>query len=499
MVRQTNDEANQAYYHSNYSPALIEPNPNYKPPFIPHALCLTVFLSTSSFVHTRDKATMRAEMNDVKIDVYYNGALCGSHYVPRRYSGEAYNMTEHIVRFTGRRIGRLIEKPWIIVPSGQNPNGGLREYRRGKVAYAGAQQRWNDISSSLLAEADKAGRDGQGERPIIGEYLESLAQLSMPKEVEDMQKAGSPKIGIFDVVVIWGKGSKDGPDAPYIIEPTQIRNEGCTSINLDRVVDHSPVQKVTTMTDNTNTAPPQSRSEAPANARSVDDYSYAYPPSVTTFPVPTPNSNTDLLATFPLKQHLFRTLPYETPVKRSRGHYYDVLTTKKTLSEEINSIATGTVFDSKTGFDPTFSTNVRTTRASHASTAGISPISSCPMTRNHTPSQTKIVIFKLPSSTNSATSPSVMNTLRVQDGEADNKFLIPPRERNPAPGSKRKERAATLPTAEDLDRGFLTPVLSTDCVTTYAPVGVVRNVVAARGGVFKEGGVVMGTRFVVGW
>ena len=111
-------------------------------------------------------------------------------------------MTEHIVRFTGRRIGRLIEKPWVLVPSGQNPDGSLRAYRRGKVAYPGAEQRWSDVSDALMVEADEMGRDAWGERPVIGEYLESLAQLSMPREVEDMQKAGSLKFGILDAVVI---------------------------------------------------------------------------------------------------------------------------------------------------------------------------------------------------------------------------------------------------------------------------------------------------------
>lgn len=481
-------------YHPAHTPsASMEPNPKYTPPFIPHALCLTVFLSSSSFIRIKDKATMRTEMNDVKIDVYYNGALCGSHYVPRRYSGEAYTMTEHIVRFTGRRIGRLIEKPWVIIPSGQNPDGGLREYRRGKVAYAGAQQRWNDISGSLLTEADRVGLDKKGKRPVIGEYLESLAQLPMPKEVEDMQKAGSPKFGVLDVVIIWGKGNKHGPDAPYIIEPTPIRNEGFTTINLDRSMDHSPVQNVTTMTDSTNTAP-QSRSEALAHAKSIDDCSDTSPLSVAPTPLPTPNNTTNPAASPTANKRPLPALPVETPVKRSRGHYYDIFTTKKTLCEEMDSIATAAVFDPKTGV----STNVRTTRANYASAAGSSPLSSAPMTRDHTPAQTKIVKLKLPSPVNPAMSPGAMTKSRMQDGEADSGFLTPPRKRTPAPDLKRRERAPTQLNADALDRGFLTPALSVDCSTTYASSGILRNVGAARGGVLKERGVIMGARFVVG-
>ena len=485
-----------AYDFGNASPATIEANPKYKPPLVPHALCLTVFLSNSSFVRTKDMVTTRTEINDVKIDVYFNGALCGSHYVPRRYSGEAYTMTEHIVRFTGRRIGRLIEKPWVIVPSGQNPDGGLREPRRGKVAYIGAQQRWNDISDALLAEADKIGQDDRGKRPVIGEYLESVAELSMPKEVEDMQRAGGPKFGLLDVVVTWGKGNKHGPDAPYIIEPTPISIEGSTSIDLDGSMDHSLVKSITKTSDNTYTVP-QSRSEALANAISIDDYSDSHLLPVAPSPAPFSTNTTNPTALSPPDKRSFPDFPFETPIKRSRGHYYDILTTKQTLSEEMDSIAAAAI-GPKAGYNSTFSTNPRTTRASYASTAYSSPLSSAPTTGDHTPARTKIVKFKLPSPNNPTTHPGTMDTPRMQDAVVDSELLTPVKERIPATGSKRKEQAPTQLNADALDRGFSTPALSVDCSTTYASSGILRNVGAARGGVFREGGVVMGARFVVG-
>ena len=478
-----------AYNFGNASLASVEPNPKYKPPLVPHALCLTVFLSNSSFVRTKDVVTTRTEMNDVKIDVYFNGALCGSHYVPRRYSGEAYTMTEHIVRFTGRRIGRLIEKPWIIVPSGQNPDGGLREARRCKVAYIGAQQRWNDISDGLLAEADKIGRDDRGTRPVLGEYLQSIAELSMPKEVEDMQRAGGPKFGLLDVVVIWGKGNKYGPDAPYIIEPTPIRIEGFTSIDLDGSMDHPLAQSITKTSESTCTVP-QSRSEALAEAKSIDDYSAPSPALMS-------NNTINPTALSSSEKRSFPALPFETPIKRSRGHYYDILTTKQTLSEEIDSIATAAI-GPKAGHKSTFSTNPRTTRASYASTAYSSPLSSAPTTRDHTPAGTKIVKFNLPSPKNPTTHPRTMDTPRMPDAVVDSELLTPVKEQTPAAGSKRKVQAPTQLSADALDRGFSTPALSVDCSTTYASSGILRNVGAARGGVFKEGGVVMGARFVVG-
>ena len=437
------------HYRANSKPANVEPNPKYKPPLIPHALCTTVFLSNSSFVRTEDKSTKRTETNDVKIDVYFNGALCGSHYVPWRYSGEAYAMTEHIVRFTGRRIGRLFEKPWVIVPSGQTPDGSLREHRRGKVAYAGARQRWNDISGSLFAEADRLGRNRKGDRPVLGEYLESLAQLSMPLEVESMQKAGSPKFGVLDVVVIWGKGTKNGPDTPYILEPTSFRNEGYTTVNLDQTMNRVPVQNLTTIT---------------------------YSP----------------------KKRPQLALPSATPVKRLRSHYYDVLTTKQTLCEEIDSIAAAAVAasDTKTGDKPVILTSARTTRNTNTSTVGSSPLGSAPEMRENTPAQTRVVKLKWPTSTDPAQSPSAMPSQATQDEEADSKSRTPLEVRIAA--SKGRVQGQTQSSPESLDRAFVTPSLSADCGITYAPGGVVRDVTAARGGRFKERGVIMGARFVVG-
>ncbi len=433
-------------------------------------------------------ATARPELNDVKIDVYFNGALCGSHYVPRRYSGEAYNKSEHIVRFTGCRIGRLIEKPWVIVPSGQNPDGSLREYRRGKVAYSGAQPRWNDISDALRAEADKFGHDGRGERPVIGEYLESLANLSMPKDVEDMQKAGSAKFGLLDVVVIWGKGNKHGPDAPYITEPTSISIEGFTRANLDQPMDHPLVQNVTKMSESTRTIP-QSRSEALANAKSIDDHSDMPPQPVTPSPGPVLNDETNPAASSPLDKPSVPALPIEVPVKRSRGPYHDIFTSKQTLCEEMDSIAAAAEYKTTLG------TKARTTRASYASTADSSPLSSAPITSDHTPAQTKIVKLKMPSSGKAPTTPSITGKPYAPDEEVDGDFLTPLKRRTVAPESK---RVSTHLSADALDRGFVTPALSVDCSATYASKGIVRNVGAARGGVFKEGGVVMGARFVIG-
>lgn len=396
-------------------------------------------------------------------------------------------MTEHIVRFTGRRIGRVIEKPWIIVPSGQNPDGSRRKYRKDEAASVPAQQRWKDISDALMTEADKNGRNESGERPITGEYLESLAQLSMPEEVEVMQKAGGTKFGILDVVIIWGKGSREGREAFFIVEPTPMRNEGFTATNLDHSMDLIPVQSVPKTKDSPFTAPKSKGIVSTKSSNGGSDASTVSPLSLTPTQTTTPNINTNSSTPSPLKRHPYPALQPEEPRKR-----------KQTLEEQFISITAASDFDPKSGYSPIFMNHARTTRSRNAPTAGSSPLSSAPTTSYPSPAQTKSVKSQIQSPMKSTTGSSSTKAPRVKDGEADSEFLAPPTERTPAPRSKRRERVSTQLSTESLDRESVTPTLSEDCVITYAPAGYFRNVGAAKERVFKEEGVVMGARFIVG-
>ena len=470
---------------SDPSPVEIEPNRDYKPPRKPHALCLTVFLSSDSFLGFKDEVTGKPEITDVKINVYFNGAFCASYFVPRRYHGENYAMTEHIVRFTGRRIGQVIEKPWIIVPSGQKPDGSRRRYRKDEAASAGAQQRWKDISDALMTEADKNGRNEKGERPICGEYLESLAQLSMPTEVEDMQKAGGKKLGIFDVVIIWGKGSTEDREASFIVESTHMRNEGFTATNPDQPIDGIPVQSVPKTTDSPITAPKSKDIVSAKSSNGGSPASTVFPLSLTPTQNTTPNISTNPATPSPLKT--YPALQPEEPRKP-----------KQTLEEQFKSISAAYDLNTKTEYSPMFMNHARTTRSSTAPTAGSLPLSSGPTTSYPSPAQTQNVKSRIPSPMKSAPSSSSTKAPRVKDGEADSGFLVPPTEQTPAPWSKRRERVSTQLSTEALDRESVTPTLSEDCVITYAPAGYFRNVRAAKEQVFDEEGVVMGARFIVG-
>ena len=223
-------------------------------------------------------------------------------------------------------------------------------------------------------------------------------------------------------------------------------NEGFTTTDLKY---HSPAQHVTRTTDSPHNAP-QSPSEALADAKSIDGPSDTSPTLS-----PSPNTTTTPGSPSPTKKLQSPALPIRTPVKQARSHK------------------------------------------------------------------------KRP---------------RLQEGEVDSDPLAPPRKRNAAHDAKPRERAPTIQAlqrevalrkaeailkteasdrertstyqalqrsedllkaeaileAEALGRGFVTPALSADCSITYAKSGVVRNVGRVRHGVFRDRGVVLGARFIVG-
>ncbi|MCJ1436216.1 hypothetical protein MMC27_005594 [Xylographa pallens] len=198
----------------------------------PQALCLTVQLSKKSFLPNPYPHIKKLRALDIKIDIYYNGELCTSCYVPERLRSES-SIAELTQRFGGRRIDRLLERPWIIVPSGQNADGTLREHRRGKAGATGAFQRWKAVSHILQGEAEKGGKNKWGDLSILGDYLKSLSMLEMPKEVEELQKGGGVRYGIIDVVLTAGHGKKDNPESGYLSEPARMRTSGLRERGLE--------------------------------------------------------------------------------------------------------------------------------------------------------------------------------------------------------------------------------------------------------------------------
>lgn len=211
---------------------------------VPRAITLTVYLSKESFAPSCGTKSKHAPQ-DVKIDVFFNGEMTASTYIPARYRGEASNMIQLTQHFSGRRVDRMAERPWVIVPPGQNADGSLRTSKRNKGAYVRAQERWDRIGKALDEEGEKFGRNRYGDQSVVGEYLTSLSKLEMPAEVDDLQKGGGPKFGVIDVILTLGKGQKDEPESGYLKEPTRMRLSGFHFDDLKRSEEKSLEKKVT--------------------------------------------------------------------------------------------------------------------------------------------------------------------------------------------------------------------------------------------------------------
>ncbi len=211
---------------------------------VPRAITLTIYLSKESFAPSCGTKSKHAPQ-DVKIDVFFNGEMTASTYIPARYRGEASNMIHLTQHFSGRRVDRMAERPWVIVPPGQNADGSLRTSKRNKGAYVGAQERWDRIGKALDEEGEKFGRNRYGDPSVVGEYLTSLSKLEMPAEVDDMQKGGGPKFGVIDVILTLGKGQKDEPESGYLKEPTRMRLSGFHINDLKKAEEMSMENRVT--------------------------------------------------------------------------------------------------------------------------------------------------------------------------------------------------------------------------------------------------------------
>lgn len=558
----------------------------------PHALCLTVFLSKASFFQTTYKNHMKVDVkHDIKIDVYFNGQFFASQVMGAgqlHYTGSR-GIKVRMHRFTGQKLSRFIEKPWIFVPPGHQPDGCRRAsfpakasmseilvnagaHRRASApgntsnlgnleAEAGNTWRWSTIANRLMEEADRVGRDKHGERPVTGEYLECLASLPAPSEVKDIQNAGGANFGVIDVVMIWGKGQKDAAGSKYLTEPTRLRlksysaesNEGLPceepqihskpvqtpatipsavspltpfankannvsmiipAPNIDSAALSRPTPQpnsipITTPTPNphpvhTATAtpqpilPPKTRSEALATALTVDN-SGNEPPKPTLLKElhPTPQTRQRTLSTSTPRQPSATSTRKPTPKrsretsvssetsnpsKRQRMPYYHVITAKQTRAEEMESIVEQAVEEA----EMLTANATLTDRKAGMETLETSPLSMAPeevsLIETTTPMPSKVVTLKI-SPPKLASSPLGAGAL-TEDG-----FATP---------YKRGDGPSNASTTRSFDAHFVPPELSEDCCVTFAERGVVRSVGAVRGGWFEEGGVLMGTRFIVG-
>ena len=180
------------------------------------ALILDVDVSHKSFLPPSAKIGRGASLGkDLKLEVYVNGELTNVEFINARRS--AVQIVNGSLRYTGTRLHRQLEKPWIYVPTDEDES---------MIDADDAERRWACISKSLISEAELRGRDGFGDIPPSAEYLIALAALGLPERLK-----GRQGLGVIDLVLTAGKGKKYGPETSYITGPTKMHDPGYTTAN----------------------------------------------------------------------------------------------------------------------------------------------------------------------------------------------------------------------------------------------------------------------------
>lgn len=446
------------------------------------------------------------------------------------------------------------------VPPGQNPDSSIREHKRGREAYPGASSRWEAISQMLEAEAGSLGGGEDGGNPVLSEYLSSLVKLQMPPEVEEMQKVGGAKFGVIDVIIITGKGHKDGASGTMLLEPTHLRN---SNPNPSFVQEPSLLKPGGTLnrqeedlgTPETDQQDYHHRRKRRQMSPNIKPASFSPQAGARNTEVhlrgglsTTSQSSTRSIAARPDDEHSpFASrlsglaIPDTSPAQpwdsysstlsgrqRSRWKPYKLVAEdRKTLAEEIKTIAE-TAFKSITltnsqGMAEETPTPIHMTRSSRRATAAASPPPRLEILRN--PAETssplklgngrnvgKLVKFKfgLTAATNplcehaqSPTTPGPAPRHRSTPSTSSSLSTLstlPPTTAAPSPSSSPLANTISQPIKAGENVPFMYPIppLSQDSVLTYAPGGRVRVIRAERNGWFEEDSVLMGVRFLVG-
>lgn len=74
-----------------------------------------------------------------------------------------------------------------------------------------------------MAELDQHGDPPPGETFVSADYFQTLTEMELPLKVRGLDQPNGSRLGIIDVLVTFGEGSKFGPDTPYLTGPTPIR------------------------------------------------------------------------------------------------------------------------------------------------------------------------------------------------------------------------------------------------------------------------------------
>ncbi|KAL8865389.1 MAG: hypothetical protein Q9174_006910 [Haloplaca sp. 1 TL-2023] len=186
----------------------------------PQALCIRIAHGSKSFFPSQDIITARWHHKDLKIDIYLNGDLTVSTVI----EGKSRNHAPSI--FSGARIGRLIERPWILVPAAQNVSEDATTSEGSTQPPESVTKRWFEVSNALQEVVDGMSRNECNELPPTSQYLQRLASNPMPDTLQDILTPRSETFAVIDVVLTTGvRGMKSNRDS-YLTSPTPLIIQG---------------------------------------------------------------------------------------------------------------------------------------------------------------------------------------------------------------------------------------------------------------------------------
>ena len=455
-------------------------------PFQSHerrALNLTVSLTPSAFLPQPTctvPSKQRPQRQDVKVDVFLNGARCACTYFPARSLGSR-GLSHLSENFHGQRVDLSIEKPWIMVPVGQNPDGSLREHRRSK--WGSSKQRLAAINSILLSELETFNTGNPGRDTVLGEYLRSLACVELPN---DFQPGGAARFGVIDVVLTAGLGKKDDAWNRYLMKPASARLsrlEWSMSSNSRAESNAEPGTLVApTVTEKVSSlqhgsileASPDSFAcentsdvERTMTTRSKRKYIDSFGPVVTPQASLTPDL--ELATDSPLPSDFVR--PSESPLVAKRRRVMEGSTGKHsgayTAPPSTSAKGKG-CFKFQPTHTKTCQPNTNPQHSTSLAHAG-------PNVQASSPQPQKVAILKVPPSRLRSWTQHTADKTSAPEASAP---LLHP---DGAQGS-------CLPASQSR--------IDEDCIVTYEPTGL-RQIRKERGWWFKEGGVILGVRYIV--
>lgn len=136
---------------------------------------------------------------DVCVNVFYNGEFVYSKLSRAHFArGETYEETHPNI--SGRRVASGLEVPFVVLPMDQVESRSITKGSNLSANAFSAVETWTKINQQLLVEADKWGRAGKFDmfRCPVGEYLEELSKVPLPKSARPINPGGA-NIGIIDV------------------------------------------------------------------------------------------------------------------------------------------------------------------------------------------------------------------------------------------------------------------------------------------------------------